>query len=84
MKKKLETSVLVKQYTDGCAGFKDKEFHVNIEVPSTPPTDVLLSKIIKVRYWIRVRIFFPLFHLNFQRIYLNLFVDNWFCTTMAL
>lgn len=58
MKKKLETSALVTQKTDGCAGFEDKDFHVNIEVPSTPPTDVLLSKIIKVRYWIRVRFIF--------------------------
>lgn len=49
------TRVLVEQSTDGCNSRQKNTINANLMVPAIPPTDCSTSKIIKVRYAIRVR-----------------------------
>lgn len=49
-----EVEILIEETTEGCDANQDKIIHMQIEVPSTPPTDITTSNIVKVRYFIHV------------------------------
>lgn len=44
------------QETRGCRANQERSIYVNIEVPKTPPTDVVGNIIIKIQYGILVSV----------------------------
>lgn len=50
-----EESVIIEKKTRGCAANKKKLIRSNIRVPSTPPSDISSSNLIKVEYYLGVR-----------------------------
>lgn len=53
-RQKTENWTMTKIKADGCDKYQNKVIRVNLSVPAVPPTDTSSSKIIKVRYVIRV------------------------------
>lgn len=47
--------------TTGCAAGQKDTMHVNLYVPSIPPTDLLTSTVVHIKYSIRVNKVLPLF-----------------------
>lgn len=50
-KKKVKSYVIVAGRADG---FKKGTISVDLKVPSTPPTECMTSKIIYIKYWVKV------------------------------
>ncbi|XP_055324752.1 uncharacterized protein LOC129579111 [Sitodiplosis mosellana] len=44
---------MIKAKTEGCKRYENETIFVNIPIPPIPPTDLLTSNIVKVRYWMR-------------------------------
>lgn len=51
---KIERDAIAEVETRGCYAEQKQAYTVNILVPSTPPTDVASSKIVHVKYHLRV------------------------------
>ncbi|XP_055294937.1 arrestin domain-containing protein 1-like isoform X2 [Sitodiplosis mosellana] len=49
-----EEKTLFLMTIDGCSGNEEKIVHLDVAIPPTPPTEILMSKAIKVTYLIRI------------------------------
>lgn len=58
--KKNEEVVVAENVSRGCEAHQNKDFRINIEVPSIPPTEASASKLIKIQYSIVVRRYFTI------------------------
>lgn len=54
-KHKLEKDAIAEVETRGCYGQQKQAYTVNVLIPPTPPTDITTSKIVHVKYHLRVR-----------------------------
>ncbi|XP_055295698.1 arrestin domain-containing protein 17-like [Sitodiplosis mosellana] len=62
--KKQEEKSLFTGTSDGCNEVEYKTIHIAAEIPPTPPTEILMSKVVKVTYLIRVKACTPLLYKN--------------------
>lgn len=51
---RMDVVFVTKQTTDGCDAKSYKDIHVDLKIPQLSPTDLKSSKIIKVKYLLRV------------------------------
>lgn len=72
-----EVVFIKKQTKDGCDAKSYKDIHVDLKIPKLPPTDLSSSKIIKIKYLLRVsKMHFLPFSIIFSSIVLFLIPDR--------
>ncbi|XP_055295696.1 arrestin domain-containing protein 1-like [Sitodiplosis mosellana] len=73
---KKEEKCLFSKTIDGCSGKEEKMFHLDVDIPATPPTEIAWSKGITVTYLIRITAFMPGLYKN-RSLYLPITIGSY-------
>lgn len=84
-KHKTEKDAIAEVETRGCYAQQKQAYTVNVQVPSTSPTDVTTSKIVHVKYYLKVSHNLSHFTISLRMPFgaVHICLVGWFCLFFA-